>query len=223
VLRAITISSIAAAIATISTGFLPAHGITEMRFVGTVSPTKNRPDLPKEISSNPIFIPPIDLLTIATYKLTKNGSNDSYPFEVQVLTLGRWVKFRWWISGAQTGTMSIVNEAIDSAMSMTNLFEDGEKKLLDRQTSIFLSRKAYRDLKAGKIVELAIDGKSKTFQAKTGNIHDIVKVADGTFDQMYIEEVGGTNKMWIFNNPQYPLILKMQLDKFAIAIDTISK
>jgi hypothetical protein len=223
VLKAITISSIAAAIATISTGLLPAHGIAEMRFVGTVSPIKNSPDLPRAISSNPTFTPPIDLLTIATYKLTKNGSNDSYPFEVQVLTLGRWVKFRWWISGVQTGTMSIVNEAIDSAMSVTNLFEDGEKKLLDRQTSIFLSRKAYRDLKAGKIVELAIDGKSKTFQTKTGNINDIVKVADGTFDQMYIEEVGGTNKMWIFNNPQYPLILKMQLDKFAIAIDTISK
>ncbi|MCO5232753.1 MAG: hypothetical protein LC105_06975 [Chitinophagales bacterium] len=113
------------------------------------------------------------------------------------------------------GDINISKDATASATDLYNYFSGGEVTL-DNQTSVWLSRKIFEEIKdKGKVVISTDKSSPKTFKViKAKNDADkYYKVlVDGEYEYIPCIQIAtedGSQEIWITDNPNNPLILKM--------------
>lgn len=139
-----------------------------------------------------------------------------------------------------TGSVIIDDEAIKSADGLKNYFGPGYDELRANST-VWLSRKMYNDIKQKGKTTIKMDGKpieffyneeslfqglifSTTMLKSPGTGDDEFLVYDQTeefhgFKSLMIESADG-NKIFIWDNPNCPIILLMEYD-FEIRLDVV--
>jgi hypothetical protein len=152
------------------------------------------------------FVPQIKAGTVLNYTANARAMGQSLPAILTITELNAPMRIKWMINGLGTGTFEISAKAIQSGTKMA-LREPGfdeVTKLKDNETIAFLSKDVFNTLVTTKAFELngqkftvtdgapayAIDGKeADTFYAVTAN---------------------GKTKLWVLNNPDFPLICKIE-------------
>ncbi|HOY31605.1 MAG TPA: hypothetical protein PKW80_06970 [Bacteroidales bacterium] len=150
-----------------------------------------------------------------------NGAKE-YDYVVSDLVIDNHITFNWKMTDPvnYSGKVKIFNYAIDTASIMVNYFENGSSQNMVNKTTAMLSRKIYKRLLSQTTVNVTIDKNDETLKFMRNEKYPVV--IDGVsreIDVMMVESETG-HKFWILNYPQFPLIIKMELD-FTISLKTV--
>jgi hypothetical protein len=165
----------------------------------------------------------------------EQGLNE-YKFIMTIKTLKPMISFDWKMTAPvnKKGTVVISKKAMDSAVALFNYFENGSIKL-EEQTCAFLSRNLSKQLQEGKDkIEFSVTenkGDAEVFDVlKTnksevsGNIYfPVTKKYKGknySLDSYTLENKDGSNKLRIWKNQNFPLIIFMETN-FKIYLSEI--
>ncbi len=160
------------------------------------------------------IIAKIDANSKLTYNVNVMGSK--YDFIADVIQTGPEIVFGWKMTlenrTDKEGTLTISEEAAQTATEMYNYFENGEINLTDK-TSVWMSRAAFSSLRTGNATELNTGSGAKLFYRKKAGADNQIKINgyDRPLNVIYAESEDGSEKLWILNNPNMPVILKMDL------------
>ena len=92
----------------------------------------------------------------------------------------------------------------------------GGYKLLDNQTSVWISKKLFNDLKLGKAVEIDMgNGQKETFQYVSLETFSFGNKEDGVPHNLSVFIIGSKDskkEIWIHDDPNNRLIVRMILD-----------
>lgn len=153
-----------------------------------------------------------------------NYFGTKYNFIVTLKELGkRKVVYEYQMDATGTmtgGKVTMKQTAIDSAVKTDNFFQPGENKSLDEMTSGFVSRKVYETLTKGKEIKMENTNAKKKFKAAPVPEGQEIKIGDKVIDALYAVSEDGKEKFWILKNPEFPMVLKMDLG-WTISITTI--
>lgn len=145
------------------------------------------------------------------YKVTT--PDKKYDFIAGDLKLDKDLAFSWSMSEPvkSKGKVFMASGAINEATSVINYFKDGTSQNLETETTVWLSRKVYKSLKSQTSTDISIDGTKETL--KYAGTEKYTFTLDG--EAVTIEVLKATtptnNKLWILDNPEFPLIIKMEL------------
>ena len=156
-----------------------------------------------------------------TYHLV-NGDNQ-YDFIVDNLKIDKEVSFKWTMGEPvnNTGSVTMSSKALGESTKIVNYFSDGATQNMEEETTVWLSRKIYEQIKNKKPIDISIDGTTEILNFK--NNEKLKIKADGADEEvnvLYAETESG-NKLWILDEPQNPLIIKMQVG-FTIELISVS-
>ena len=158
-----------------------------------------------------------------TYHLV-NGDKQ-YDFIVSELVMDKNISFRWKMTEPAniTGTVKMNKKALDKATNIVDEFSNMSALVMNNETTVWLSRKIYKNLKNQKPIDVKFDGKEETLTFK-GNETFKVKVNDSVkeVNVLYVESNNG-HQLWILDNEINPLIIKMQLDFTIELVNVITK
>ncbi|MDD5569697.1 MAG: ankyrin repeat domain-containing protein [Bacteroidales bacterium] len=160
------------------------------------------------------IIAKIDANTKLTYNV--NAMGNKYNFIVDVIQTGPEIVFGWKMTlenrTDKEGTITISDEAAKTATGMYNYFQNGEINLIDK-TSVWISKKSFSSLRTGVATELNTGSGTKLFYRKKATADNQIKINgyDRPLNVIYVESEDKSEKLWILNNPNMPVILKMDL------------
>ena len=163
-----------------------------------------------------------------------------YDFIVNVKSLPPEIKFDWEMTEPvnKSGSILIKASALDTARGQFNYFRGGSKTL-ENATTVWVSKKVYKELKEKGTTKIILDSDSYTLSLKS---KEKMKVSiDGTekeIDVIYgeienaaveyaLDESGNlierpkNYKYWILDDPINPVIMRMVID-FEIGIKEIT-
>ncbi|MCK9612454.1 MAG: hypothetical protein PHR81_09430 [Bacteroidales bacterium] len=153
-------------------------------------------------------------------KLTYHLLNISkeYDFVITDLVMDNNIAFTWNMTAPanSSGKVKMFYGAIDTANKIVNYFSNGSSQNMVNKTTVWLSRKVYKKIKSESPTTLIIDDTEEIVNFIRNEKYPItVDGAKLDYDVMVAESATGS-KFWILDNPQYPLIIKMEL---AFTID----
>ena len=152
------------------------------------------------------LVPQIKTGTVLNYTANARAMGQTLPAILTISDLNAPLRIKWVINGLGTGTFEISAKAIQSGTKMA-LREPGfdeVTKLKDNETIGFLSKDTFTALVTNKAFEL--NGQKFTVTADAP-----AYVLDGKeVDSFYAVTANGKTKMWVLNNPDFPLICKIE-------------
>lgn len=166
------------------------------------------------------YIPSLDIGSKLTYKVNFRGMKYDFIIDLKQLEPRIIYDWRMTIADDKKGTVTMQPEAIAAATKQYNYFDKAEINLTDA-TCVWVSKGVFASLKVGKPTIMNSGKADKIFLKK-----DLPEASQPTaggkaIDCLYAESEDGTEKYWIMNNAEFPLILKMDLG-WQIAIDAIT-
>jgi len=130
------------------------------------------------------------------------------------------ISFNWnmTIRPDMLGTLTMDEKALTSATAQHNYFEAGEKVTFSDKTSVWVSKKVFSELKAGKEVNINTGKRDRTFIAtgkdifefEMNGITSVVNVIVAKSKEKYNPE-DKSEELWILDNVENRLIVKMFL------------
>ena len=125
------------------------------------------------------------------------------------------ISFDWEMGGQKTGTIAMNNTSLSNATSLFNYFSGGYK-LLENQTSVWLSKQLFKDLKSGKSVEVDLgNGNKETFKYQGPETFSFGDKGGGVPHNIPVFTVANekaSKEIWVMDDPQNRLIVMMILD-----------
>jgi hypothetical protein len=158
----------------------------------------------------------------ATWEVTNDGS--IYPFIVSN-PKGNTVtdfEFDWSMGNDNNGHIKITAAAMKSAMAQNNYFGPRLKNAtLTDKTTVWISQQVYADIAKKGTAKMDVGNGAEIFtvvtdkdgEAEKESFKDPIKVkgSEKTVTTFHIKNNDGSRQLWILNNPQNPVIIKMDL------------
>lgn len=167
----------------------------------------------------------------ATWLVNNNG--DAYNFTVSNPKGGIATNFEfdWGMTNGNNGHINITKEAMESATAQNNYFGPKLKNAtLNNQTSVWvshqvflsLSKKGTATMDVGNGPEVFTVVKDKNDDVETESFKDAITVkgTEKTLLTLHVKNADGSHQLWILNNPQNPVIIKMDLG-WTIVLKTV--
>ncbi|MFD1257341.1 hypothetical protein ACFQ3S_11085 [Mucilaginibacter terrae] len=152
------------------------------------------------------YIPQVKTGTVLNYTAYARAFGQTLPAILTITEINAPLRMKWVINGLGTGIFEISAKAIQSGNKMA-LREPGFEeitKLKDSETLAFLSKDTFTALINNKVFELNGQKFTVTDGAPSYNI-------DGKeADTFYAVTANGKTKLWVLNNPDFPLICKIE-------------
>jgi len=158
--------------------------------------------------------------TKLTYHLVSD--NSAYDFIVSDLKIDEKISFKWNMTepASISGSVIINKNALDNATNIVDDFSNGSSLIMDDQTTVWLSRLIYKNIKDQKPVDVKFDGNPETIKFKSNEKLKInVDGTDKEVNVLYAETQSG-HQLWILDDNINPLIIKMQLG-FTIELKSV--
>lgn len=152
------------------------------------------------------YVPQIKAGTVLNYTATARALGQTLPAILTISELNAPLRMKWMINGLGTGTFEISAKAIQSGtkMALREPGMDEVTKLKDNETIAFLSKDTFNALVTSKAFELNGQKFTVTDGAPAYTL-------DGKeADTFYAVTANGKTKLWILNNPDFPLICKIE-------------
>jgi hypothetical protein len=152
------------------------------------------------------YVPQIKTGTILNYTAYARAFDKTLPAVLTISEINAPVRIKWLINGLGTGTYEISAKAIQSGTKMA-LREPGFEevtKLKDTETIAFLSKDTFASLVANKTFEL----NRQKFIITDGTPSYTIDGKEA--DTFYAVTANGKTKIWVLNNPDFPLICKIE-------------
>ncbi len=158
----------------------------------------------------------IDLHEGADLYYTVRQGDVMYPFNININEFNQdYISFDWDMGEINSGSIFISEAALDFSTAMHNYFTRGYKKL-DDKTSVWLSKKLFKDLKSGKSVEIDLGmGVKETFTKTGTETYSFGDKGDGVPYNLPVFTVSnkdGSKEIWIADDPSNRLIVMMNID-----------
>jgi hypothetical protein len=152
------------------------------------------------------MVPQIKNGTILNYTAYARAFGQALPAVLTITDLNAPLRIKWIINGLGTGTFEISAKAMQSGnkMSLREPGFDEVTKLKDNETLAFLSKDTFNNLKDKKSFEL----NGLTFKVEEGATSYQLDGKD--LDTFYAVSEKGKTKIWVLNNPEFPLICKIE-------------
>lgn len=165
-------------------------------------------------------VKPTDVLTYHVKTATAE-----YDFTVTLKTGRPDLSFDWVMSGGvnQKGAITINNADAADAMALNNFFSPGAVTLKG-QTSVWVSNKVFKLLKINKPANVRFDNEATTDELKNiATANTIVKVNGVAATFTYLKAASNTKELWVLDNAQNPLILRMYMPTWTIELVAVNQ
>ena len=152
------------------------------------------------------YIPQIKNGTVLNYTANVRAMGQSLPTILTITEINAPLRIKWLINGLGTGTYEVSAKAIQSGTKMA-LREPGFEevtKLKDNETIGFISKDVFNNLLTAKAFEL----NGQKFTVTDGAPAYVLEGKET--DTFYAVSANGKTKLWILNNPDFPLICKIE-------------
>jgi hypothetical protein len=150
------------------------------------------------------YVPVIKEGTVITYDAYSKGMGQHIPLILTIKSLGDPVKMQWAVDGYGTGTFETPGKAMESGTKLVikQPEPDDVTKMKDDETLVVISKATFGSLVKDKAFEL--NGQKFTVATDTASY----KINDKDADIFHATSENGKGELWVFNNPDFPLIYK---------------
>ena len=151
------------------------------------------------------YVPEIKVGTVLSYDAKSRALGQSLPLTLTVKSNTDNLQMQWFLAGFGSGTFQISGKAVESGtrIGFKQPDPDDVTKLKDDETLNTISKSTFKDLVTNKAFTL--NGQPFTVIADTTAFLINKKSAD----VFYAVNQSGKTKLWILNNPLFPLICKL--------------
>lgn len=152
------------------------------------------------------IVPQIKNGTVLNYTANVRAMGQTLPVTMTITELNAPLRIKWVISGLGTGIYEVSAKAIQSGTKMA-LREPGYEpvtQLKDSETIGFLSKDTFGNLVNAKAFEL----NGQKFTVTDGAPAYLLDGKEA--DTFYAVSANGKTKLWVLNNPDFPLICKIE-------------
>jgi hypothetical protein len=164
--------------------------------------------------------------TVLNY-IVKTEKGIEYAFNVTVANYSaNGIKFNWDMNGANksNGTVTIYKSAIESAITYKNYFGNKSNEKLTKESTVWLSKKNYKDFIDTKSTSLALDFTIQSYKQKADyTYYTTLNGKKITLTSFTAVSTTTTNNLIILKSETNPLILKMQVKDFSITLKSITQ
>jgi len=153
------------------------------------------------------YVPQIKTGTVLNYTAHARAMGQTVPAFLTITQFEAPLRMKWAIGPLGSGTYEISAKAIQSGTKMA-LREPGYDeitKLKDNETIAFISKDTFNGLIANKAFEL----NGQKFAVVTDGAPAFT-LGDKEVDTFYATTANGKTKIWILNNPDFPLVCKIE-------------
>lgn len=152
------------------------------------------------------YIPEIKTGTILNFNAFSRAFGQDIPLTLTIISVNAPVQMKYNIPQFGSGVFEMSQKSIESGtkISIKEPKTDGLTKLKDDETLAVISKNTFKDLITNKTFEL----NGQTFKV-TENPSPF-KINDKEADVFYAVTANGKTKLWILNNPDFPLVCKLQ-------------
>lgn len=153
------------------------------------------------------IVPQIKNGTVLNYTAHARAMGQTVPAFLTITQFEAPLRMKWAIGPLGSGIYEISAKAIQSGTKMA-LREPGYEeitKLKDNETIAFISKDTFSGLIANKAFEL--NGQKFTIVTDGAPAFTL---ADKEVDTFYATTANGKTKIWILNNPDFPLVCKIE-------------
>lgn len=186
----------------------------------------------------PFLLAPLeyDANTVYDYQVYTNDKSYTYSVEKTSDTYASGnLKFTWTMSDEfeelSKGSVVMTKAALDTAHTMLNKFANGEDYSLTDKTTVWVSRAVFDDITKNGTTVLNVDGTWRTFKIVPFDKDDSYYNGAFTYNDQgekrlpFLHIISADDdhyEIWINNNRDYPLIMKMNLD-FEVTLNIVSE
>jgi len=152
------------------------------------------------------YVPQVKNGTVLNYTAYVRAFDKTLPAVLTISEVNAPLRMKWVINGLGSGVFEMSARALQSAtkMALKEPGFDDVTKLKDDETIAFLSKDTFNALVTTKTFELNKQKFSVTDGAPA-------YVLDGKeVDSFYAVSANGKTKIWVLNNPDFPLICKIE-------------
>lgn len=152
------------------------------------------------------FVPAINEGTVFNYSAYIKAFDRNLPVAITAVKLNAPIQLKWAAGGMGSGIFEVSAKAVESGtkIGIRQPGYDDVTKLKDDETLIFLSKNTFNTLTTAKAFEL---NKQKFKVADTAVPFTL---NDKEWDTFYAVSENRKTKLWILNNPKFPLICKAE-------------
>lgn len=145
-----------------------------------------------------------------------NNGGQTWHFEVTIKEIREAIVFDWMMPEKDfSGEISLEQSAREQATAYINYFSNGSEQTLTDSSTVWLSRKNYRELKKGStILSLDKTGAERFDKKENGKIGIILKGKGANLNMFRAtngKQEGEQRELWILDQLSQPLIVKMNL------------
>ncbi|WP_419801276.1 hypothetical protein [Mucilaginibacter sp.] len=151
------------------------------------------------------YVPQIKTGTVLNYTAYHKAFGQEVPLTLTVLSTTAPVQLKFYVPQLGTGTFEMSAKAVESGkkMAIKEPSMDDITRLKDDETLAILSKTTFNNLKTNNSFEL--NGQTFTVAADATPF----KINDKEADVFYAATANGKTKLWILNDPDFPLICKL--------------
>jgi hypothetical protein len=159
----------------------------------------------------------------ATWEVNNNGSIYSFTVSNPKGSVVTDFEFDWAMTSGDdmSGHIKITKEAMKAAIAQNNYFGPRLKNAtLTDKTTVWISQDVFTQLKKTGTTKMDVGNGGETFTVVANDDNEdkaafndnvIVKGSDKTVVTMHVKNQDGSRQLWILNNQQNPVIVKMDL------------
>jgi len=144
------------------------------------------------------------------------ANDDKWNFDLNINHFENSISFDYDL-GNKSGTISIDEKALKKSTDLYNYFGNGYKRLTEK-TAVWVSKKMFKDLKAGKPVAIGLgssNSKRELFTLKGKETYSFGNKADGVpynIPVFVIATKDNEKEIWIADDPNNRLIVMMKIE-----------
>jgi hypothetical protein len=153
------------------------------------------------------YAPVIKQGTKLAYSAYVNGQTFPCTFSLDSVATG-YLKVGWNVEGFGAGTWVMKNKSLESGMKgfWGQPSPGTQEELGDDQTILVFSKAQWDQLQKDK----KFDFDKQSFAVKTPTEQQQLKIAGKPVDAFYVENAAGSTRIWVLNNAEFPVMLKIE-------------
>ncbi len=166
-------------------------------------------------------LPPFGRDTVLVWKMTNPGLESNFVVRIASFNPDRFME---WESESNQGTVFMSSRDIEEAKGYVNrsLFEGGVDKRSEQNTTLWLSRRIYQELKSKGKVKCLLDGVGGAFES-LGQDHLTVEVNSTPRELTVIKATDGRgSEFWFLDREDNPLMVKQVIRNYSQTLTVIS-
>lgn len=151
------------------------------------------------------YVPQLKNGSVITYNAHVRNLGQDVPLTLALTSITNPVTMQWSLPGFGSGTYLFTAKGMQSGTKMALREPDMEAttKLKDDETLAVLSKDSFNSLITNKTFDLNKQTFTVAIDTETYSIND------KALDLIYATTANGKTKLWIINNPAFPIIYKM--------------